>query len=71
MNRAIFNTMGHHAHMYVMYKGAKHYVIASNLNEGLFALIDSKTDTPPELWQWVRCESVELIKTGVVLGFTR
>ena len=55
MHRAIFNTMGHHAHMYVMYKGAKHYVIASNLNEGLFALIDSKTDTPPELWQLVRC----------------
>lgn len=51
MNRATFNAIEHHAHMHVMYEGAKHYVIASNFNEGLFALVDSKTDTPPELWQ--------------------
>lgn len=71
MNRATFNTMEHHAHMYAMYEGAKHYVIASNFNEGLFALVPERKQTPADEWQWVRCESVELIKMGVVLGFAR
>lgn len=71
MNRAIFNTMKHHTHMHVMYESVKHYVIASNFTEGLFALVPERAPTPADEWQWVRCESVELIKTGVVLGFTR
>jgi len=71
MHRAVFNIMKHHAHMYVMYRGARHYVIATNLNEGLFALVPERVPTPADEWQWVRCESVELIKTGVVLGFNR
>ena len=57
--------------MYVMYEGVKHYVIASNFTEGLFALVPERAPTPADEWQWVRCESVELVKTGVVLGFTR
>ena len=69
MHRAIFNTIKHHAHMYVMYEGVKHYVIASNFSEGLFALVPERDHIPADEWQWVRCESVELIKTGVVLGF--
>lgn len=62
--------MGHHANMWAMYEGEKHYIIASNFPEGLFALTKDKVYTPAEEWAWVRCESVELIKTGQVIDLS-
>jgi|TARA_Y100001956_G_scaffold27558_1_gene27340 hypothetical protein len=62
MTQYEFDTMGHNATMWVMYQGQRKYVIALSFTERLFALVDSKDSYPADVWQWVRCENVELIK---------
>ncbi|GEM_PF-1177360 len=66
MQRAEFNTMSHHANMYVRYCDETHYVISVNFTEALFALVPDKDDYPADEWTWVRCESVSLLKSEVV-----
>ena len=69
MQRAEFNSMAHHANMYVEYEGDLYYVIATNLSEALFALVPSKDKFPADEWMWVRCESVSLRKPAKVIAF--
>jgi len=61
-----FDNMSHHANMWVIYKGDKHYVISSDFTERLFALTVDKENVEPDEWSWVRCENVELIKNRLL-----
>lgn len=66
MKRFEFDTMDHHANMFVNYMGKSHYVISVNFPEALFGLVPQKEDYPADEWSWVRCENVELIKSNVI-----
>lgn len=67
MQRAEFNTMQHHANMFVEYGDETYYVISVNYPEALFGLVPNKADSfDIDEWIWVRCESVALIKSEVV-----
>jgi hypothetical protein len=61
-----FDNTGHHANMWVIYCGKKHYVISANFPERLFALVPEKEDVPLDEWCWVRCENVSLIKNEIL-----
>lgn len=68
MTSSEFDNTKHHPNMWVIYEGEKHYVIAANFPERLFALVPAKEEeVPADEWSWVRCENVALIKSQIII----
>ena len=56
-----FNNTRFGGNMFCIHQERKKFIMSVSFEEALLGLTNERADIPPEEWQWVRCENIEMI----------